>query len=220
MSNRLLAIGDIHGCHRALAALLALIKPTPQDVLVILGDFVDRGPGSKDVVDQLIHLQSRCQMIPLVGNHEVMMLQALDEGPGEAFEFWQRWGGAETLASYGGSAEDVPTPHRRFLENCGLFWETEGFAFVHANYLPDEPWEAQPTEVVLWKSLKKYRPGPHQSGKTVVMGHSAQRDGEVLDAGHLVCVDTFCYGGGWLTAWDCHARVAWQVDREGQQRLA
>jgi serine/threonine protein phosphatase 1 len=62
-------------------------------------------------------------------------------------------------------------------------------------------------------------PGPHRSGKTVIAGHSSQKTGEILDKGHLICIDTYCFGGGWLTALDVDSREAWQANRYGELRL-
>ena len=61
-------------------------------------------------------------------------------------------------------------------------------------------------------------PGPHQSGKTAVVGHTASEEGEVLDADYLICLDTWCYGGGWLTAMDLRTRQTWQANQQGQSR--
>ena len=61
-------------------------------------------------------------------------------------------------------------------------------------------------------------PGPHESGKTVIVGNSSQKTGEILDLGHLKCIDTFCYGGGWLTALHMGTGEVWQADREGTMR--
>ena len=76
MPARTIAIGDIHGHSRALAALLENVKPQPQDTLVFLGDSIDRGPDSRGVVEQVIALQERCHVVPLMGNHEEMLLNA------------------------------------------------------------------------------------------------------------------------------------------------
>src|SRR4051812_9682650 len=70
--SRTIAIGDIHGCDAALAALVAAIAPQPNDTLVVLGDFVDRGPNTRGVIDQLIELSQRCRLVTLLGNHEEM----------------------------------------------------------------------------------------------------------------------------------------------------
>ena len=61
-------------------------------------------------------------------------------------------------------------------------------------------------------------PGPHESGKTVIVGHSSQKSGEILDRGHMMCIDTFCFGGGWLTALDVQSGELWQADRDGDLR--
>lgn len=99
MSGRLIAIGDIHGHARALAALVRLIGLQPRDTLVTLGDYVGRGPDSKGVLDQLIALEGRCCSVPLMGNHEEMMLGA--KGGRDDFKFWMQLGGDVALDSYG-----------------------------------------------------------------------------------------------------------------------
>src|SRR5438552_3285718 len=72
-----IAFGDIHGCSDALAALIDVIAPGLQDVLILLGDYIDRGPDSRGVLDQLIACAGRCQVVPLLGDHEEMLLDAL-----------------------------------------------------------------------------------------------------------------------------------------------
>src|SRR6478672_11639404 len=99
---RTLAIGDIHGCLRALDALLELVRPQPEDLLVTLGDYVDRGPDSPGVLDRLISLKSACRLVPLKGNHDLMMLDALDNP--DAFRDWLSTGGRKTAQSYGVAA--------------------------------------------------------------------------------------------------------------------
>src|SRR5437870_3329448 len=96
---RTLAIGDIHGCLRAFDLLLATVCPEPDDLLVTLGDYVDRGPDSKGVLERLIDLQGRCRLVALMGNHDIMMVQARDDP--QAFRNWLECGGKQTLESYG-----------------------------------------------------------------------------------------------------------------------
>ena len=79
MPGRTIAIGDIHGCSAALRALIAAIEPTADDTLVPLGDYVDRGPDSRGVIDAVLELEKRCRVVPLLGNHELMLLDALHE---------------------------------------------------------------------------------------------------------------------------------------------
>ena len=77
MPGRTIAIGDIHGCSAALAALVAAIEPSKDDTVITLGDYIDRGPDSRGVLDQLIALAARCRLIPLLGDHEEMLLDTL-----------------------------------------------------------------------------------------------------------------------------------------------
>ena len=90
--------------------------------------------------------------------------------------------------------------HLALLERCRPYHETEANIFVHANYDPTLPMEDQPFDVLRWESLRERMPEPHVSGKIVIAGHSSQKSGEVLDVGYLTCIDTYCFGGGWLTA--------------------
>lgn len=220
MAGRLIAIGDIHGCAAALKSLLRAIDPQPEDTIVPLGDYVDRGPDSRGVIDLLLQLQDQCQLIPLRGNHEEMMLSGIHQPQGYAWEVWQECGGRQTLRSYGGQPEDVPEEHRVFLENCRLFYETEKFVFVHANYYPDIDWPDQPQHMLQWEHLDFTLPGPHESGKIVVVGHSSRKDGNPLLLDHLWCIDTFCYGGGWLTAIEVQSEELWQANTQGELRTA
>src|SRR5437764_909235 len=97
MPGRTIAIGDIHGCSAALAALLDDIGPRPEDTLVPLGDYIDRGPDSRGVMDRLTALARCCRLVPLLGNHEEMLVAALTDR--EALKLWLACGGVETLAS-------------------------------------------------------------------------------------------------------------------------
>ena len=218
MPNRTIAIGDIHGCSAALEALLEAIRPSPDDVVITLGDYIDRGPDSKGVLDRLIDLGRRCRLVPLLGNHDQVLLDVCSGK--DPIDSLLDMGGAATLDSYGPgrSLDLIPDEHYEFLESCRLYHETETHIFVHANYDPDLPMAEQWVGTLLWESLRAQTPGPHESGKTVVLGHSSQKNGEILDLGHLICIDTFCYGNGWLTALDVGTGEIWQADREGGMR--
>ncbi len=216
MSKRVIAIGDIHGCARAFEALLRRIDPQPDDTIVTLGDYVDRGPDSRGVLDQLLKLEQRCHLTPLLGNHEEMLLLARQDP--SALQSWLMFGGVATLDSYGfGSGPgDVPDEHIAFFDRCANYYEAERHIFAHANYEPDLPLCEQSVATLRWDSLKNRVPArAHISGKTFVVGHTAQKNGTILDLGHIRCIDTFCYGGGWLTALNVVDGTVWQVDREG-----
>lgn len=238
MRPRTIAIGDVHGCATALEALLAAIRPRPDDVIVTLGDYVNRGPDSRGVLDRLLALEQQCRLVPILGNHDEMfrgLLEQVDAGQRPSMPSAGRWppllswlgmGGDATLESYGarpGSivGEDltrIPPGHLDFLRRCRDTYETDAHIFVHAQYDPDMTMGEQPTEVLRWESLRNITPGPHVSGKRAIVGHTSQKSGEILNLGHLVCIDTFCYGGGWLTALDVDTNEFWQVDRRGVPR--
>ena len=218
MPGRIIAIGDIHGCLAALEAVLAAVDPARDDTIVALGDYVDRGPDARGVLETLIALAKRTQLVPLLGNHDEMMLDVC-RGSTELLGDWLLFGGNATLASYGSDdPADVWPAHLEFLARCPLAFETARHFFVHANYWEDLPLDQSPREVLLWASLKQYMPGPHVSGKTAIVGHTSQKNGEVLDLGYLKCIDTWCYGDGWLTALDVETGRCWQADKRGRLR--
>src|SRR5687768_14207517 len=99
MAGRAIAIGDIHGCHDALRAVLDAVAPSASDTIVVLGDYIDRGPDSRGVLDCLIDLAQGCRVVPLLGDHEQLLLDAIRDR-NEAAR-WFRCGGMETLRSYG-----------------------------------------------------------------------------------------------------------------------
>jgi serine/threonine protein phosphatase 1 len=218
MTERLIAIGDIHGCKLALDRLLDSIEPTAQDTIVTLGDYVDRGPDSRGVIDRLIQLGGETQHIGLMGNHEEMMLAVIQHQ--SAHDSWLQHGGVDTLDSYGfgGSLDFLPDSHLEFFESLRDFHEDRGHFFTHAAYAPKIPLEEQAADMLRWHSLNDVVPTPHLSGKIAVVGHTANKDGEILHLGHLICIDTFCYGGGWLTALDLCSGQTWQASKEGEMR--
>lgn len=218
MPQRVIATGDIHGCADALYALLEIVDPKADDLVVTLGDYVDRGPNTREVIDQILDLKKRCRLISLVGNHELMMLDAIASPNSTQFDFWLHCGGEETMVSYGGVSATIPEDHLVFLKSCQRHYEIDTHFFVHANYLYNVPLDQQPDDVLFWQHLNNV-PLPHISGKTAVVGHTPQLTGEILDLEHVLCIDTFCFGSGWLTAYDVLSGELWQVDKSGNVRL-
>ncbi|MFV1966686.1 MAG: metallophosphoesterase [Pirellulaceae bacterium] len=215
MPDRIIAIGDIHGCPKALETLIERIQPTSDDLIIPLGDYIDRGDESPRVLDLLIDLMGRCELVPLLGNHEIMLLQAIEDLSN--LQFWLQCGGMETVDSYGG-LEYIPEDHLAFLYHCCRHVETDQYIFLHANYEADLPLDAQPDSRLFWEHVLDSPPLPHYSGKTVVVGHTPQTTGDILDLGHLICLDTHCVGDGWLTAMDVETRTIWQADKYGALR--
>lgn len=220
---RTLAIGDIHGCSSALDAVLAAVRPTPDDLLVFLGDYVDRGPDSKGVIDRLMALKRTHRVVCLRGNHEVMMLDAR-RNPSE-LRNWLSVGGAQTMSSYvpagawRASFDHVPAEQWEFLED-GLYdyFETDTHIFVHATLEPTTPLAEQDDLYLFWEFVNS--PVRHASGKIMVCGHSSQRNGLPKAWPTTILLDTGAYAGGWLTCLDVPSQKYWQANAAGETRTA
>jgi len=212
-SGRLIAIGDIHGHQLALESLLNLLSPQKEDTVITLGDYINRGPDSRRVLDTLLELQEQCHLIPILGNHEEMMLDSRDDRHAE--QRWRFQGGEATLQSYGENAGigQIPQSHWSFLSQCRPYYETENFIFTHANYCWYSALDQQPSSLLRWLSLEESEPRPHVSGKTVILGHTP---GSVRDEGFYRCIDTGCGFGGLLTAMDLDSKRVWQVTETGE----
>ncbi len=218
MPDRIIAIGDIHGYSGAFDAVSEALDPRPDDTIVVMGDFVDRGPDSRGVIDRLLAMRQECRLVTILGNHDEMLLDVC-HGRMDMLSGWLIYGGDATVSSYGGHIPDgVPEEHIDFLESCLPFYETDQHFFVHANYHPDLPLSQQPGTALRWESLRHRTPLAHYSGKTAIIGHTAQKNGEVFDLGYLKCIDTWIYGNGWLTAMDVESGQIWQSDKYGKIR--
>lgn len=220
--TRILAVGDIHGCYRSLDLLLAIVQPTRDDVLVTLGDYVDRGPNSCQVIDRLLELEHSTRLIPLRGNHETMMIEARNGMPDS--RTWMLAGGSETLDSYNGTngriaqLTDVPKRHWEFLSNKLLpYWESEYFIFVHGCVEPDLPMSQQSETTLYWMMYSTLK-SQHYSGKTVVCGHEIQDNGLPARSPFAICIDTGAWNDGWLTCFSPEEGKMWQANELGQTR--
>jgi len=217
-NGRTIAIGDIHGCDVALEGLLAALDLRADDTVVVLGDAIDRGPNSRGVLQRLLGLGNACQLAPILGNHEQMLLDVVDGRV--PLQDWLAHGGAETLDSYGrGSAlAALPNEHVEFIRTWGDYVSRPNHFFVHGNYLETVAFDQQPWEQLRWESLRWRTPRPHVSEKTAVLGHTSDKQGQIINLGHLVCIDTYCHGGGWLTALEPTTSRVWQTNEQGELR--
>ena len=182
---------------------------------MLLGDLIDQGRDSRDVLDRIIELRRRCPVVLIEGNHEEMLFAARQSE--QALRDWEVCGGLATLHSYryGVRLSDIPQAHWELLETCLPYYETDEFIFTHANYLPDQTMDDQPEHQLRWALFEPTEMQPHFSGKTVVVGHTEQANSEVVDLGFVVCIDTACWRHGWLTALDVNTRQVWQASRWG-----
>ena len=217
-SDRLIAIGDVHGCAHGLDALLKAVAPAPEDHVVFLGDLIDQGRDTRDVLDRLLALSGDCRLTLIEGNHEEMLYAARDNE--KALRYWENCGGSATLNSYRfpGSLQDIPAEHWALLDRCLPYYETDDYIFTHANYVPELPMDQQPDHQLRWALLEPSEMRPHCSGKTVIVGHTEPSDSEVVDLGFVVCIDTACWRHGWLTALELPSRRVWQASRWGLLR--
>lgn len=190
----LIAIGDIHGCARTLEALLERLAPTAGDDLVFVGDYVDRGPDSKGVLDRLIALSETHRCTFLRGNHEALMLEYVEEG---VYDLWGANGGIATLSSYVGTARQVQIPpaHLAFIRDTVLYHNTPDFFFVHAGLRAgmtiQENLRCGGEDVFLWeRSHLGVSDQQLAWEKTVVCGHTPRA--EPINRPRLIGIDTGC----------------------------
>jgi len=217
---RTFAIGDIHGCHTALTTLLGRVRPAVEDRVVFLGDYIDRGPDSRSVLDRLVSLGDWCEPVFLRGNHEVMILKARTD-PLDA-NGWRSCGGFEALVSYGAEfrtdwATTIPAAHWQFLEQTVPFFETAKQIFVHGCLDPDLDMAEQSEWLLYWENFGRMK--PHKSGKKIFCGHTPQRSGIINDIGYAACIDTGAAVGGWLTCLDVDSGEYWQANEKGETRM-
>lgn len=185
------AIGDSHGCAVELKALLGKIAPVAGDTVMFLGDYIDRGPDSKGVVDIVRGYQPESvTVVALKGNHEDMMVQ-VHANPG-LWSWWIENGGAATLESYGGNippdvlswAKDLPTSYR-----SGRYF------FCHAGVYPGVSLAEQEDEHLLWIRAR-FLLSKEDHGAIVVHGHTPE-DRPVVRTNRIGVDTGCCYGDGW-----------------------
>lgn len=212
----LYAIGDIHGCVEELRDLERQIDEDCADIegevwVVYLGDFVDRGPNSAEVLDRLLsRAPGKFKRICLTGNHEVMMLDYLADPRADAD--WLKFGGLETLMSYGVSPGNYPTnakairnlldshipqDHVDFMSGLAISLTLPGMVLVHAGLKPGIPLDRQVETDLLW-IRDEFFEAPPREDLTVVHGHTPGREPVVTQG--RICLDTGVFATGRLTA--------------------
>jgi len=198
--KKIFAIGDIHGCYDRLKALMEKIPiDCSRDTLVFIGDYIDRGPHSVEVVDYLIHLKKRVpEVIFLKGNHEDMLDKFLTGA--DRFTYLLN-GGQQTLDSYltkpvQSEFFPIPPDHMEFFKSLRLFYETEEFIFVHAGLRPRVPLKSQNTEDLLW-IRNKFVSTKYDFGKRVIFGHTPLK--KPLVEPNKIGIDTGAVYGNVLT---------------------
>jgi serine/threonine protein phosphatase 1 len=220
---RTFAVGDIHGHRDKLWRLLRPLREAarPGDALVFVGDYVDRGPDSRGVIDlvlKLAHGDWDGPVVTLRGNHEAMLLDHLADGLLYDPYVWIQNGGVETIASYTGGSiphtwqDKLPAKHREFLNGLDTWYQDEHGIYVHAGLLPGRPPEEATDEARLW-IRNEFIESDYAWDKVVVFGHTpqykpvSQREFDVsrlqwrpLELPEKIGIDTGAAYGGPLTA--------------------
>lgn len=228
--ERVYAVGDLHGCDDLLVKLLALIdaddkaRAPARTTLIFLGDLVDRGPQSAQVVERLRRLAlERPNTRFLKGNHEEIFLGAV-EGEPKALRLFCRIGGRETVLSYGlaGDRYDrldyeefatelkrlVPPEHAAFLAGFEDMIEIGDYVFVHAGVRPEVPLDAQSARDLRW-IRDPFLDHDRALDKMVVHGHTISPELDLR--AHRIGVDTGAYTSGQLTALGLENTTNWSL---------
>ncbi|HKN18378.1 MAG TPA: metallophosphoesterase family protein [Dissulfurispiraceae bacterium] len=201
MLKRQIAVGDIHGCFDLLKTLIErVIRFSPdEDMLIFMGDYIDRGKKSKEVVRYLSSLKEKLpdNVILLKGNHEDLAYNALTApAPGKEMIFWRLNGGAETVISFSGikNSREYLIP---FIESLQLYYESDTHIFVHAGIPRGKDLSTATPEELLWD-----RDFSYDGEKTLVVGHTAKSEVSNFNHGKIICVDTGAFMTGILSAYD------------------
>jgi serine/threonine protein phosphatase 1 len=212
LGQRIYAIGDIHGCLDRLVALHEMIaedlaeRPALNTTLIHLGDYVDRGNDSAQVVDWLINGPPvpANEIINLMGNHEQMMLAAIVGADPDAPSQWLMNGGADSLTSWGIGrmvpptewASRMPRQHLIFLRDLAISHRIGPYMFVHAGIYPGVALELQSRHDMLWVR-EPFLQSHADHGAVIVHGHTPKREPIVLP--NRIAIDTGAVLGGALT---------------------
>ena len=216
--KNIFAIGDIHGCPQELELLLKKLPLSKETLVIFLGDYIDRGPYSKQVVDIILELKKKVPVLGLKGNHEKMFLEFLDNKTTQDAAAFIFNGGGATLASY---ADDfgnytLPEMHIKFFKALLPYYETEDYVFVHAG-LPDisltELSKLKTHEDLFW-IREEFFNSTFKWGKTVIHGHTPNRQIESTDK--RINIDTSCVYGGQLTALQLPEKIVYQVAKQNE----
>jgi len=205
MNGRIFAVGDIHGSLGKLGELFSRLSFEKQDTLVFLGDYINRGPDSRGVIDFILDLRTRhADTVCLLGNHEHLLLEYARTVDTEHLHSLRRLGVEATLRSYGdapvSSLRDLsfmPREHIEFLENLRPFHKQAGYLFLHSGLREESSLEACELDELL-AVRGTFLSDPWKGAETVVFGHTSFLT--PLVAGGKIGIDTGAVQGNLLTA--------------------
>ena len=217
------AIGDIHGCLNELTSLHKKIFThdkfdVKNDLIIYLGDYIDRGKNSKEVINQILKLKNnKIKTLNLMGNHDEFMIDFLFNKKNN-IENWLNFGLDQTIRSYGievvnfikdGFGDDIVSQlrntllnkmseeHINFFKNLELSFATEKYLFVHAGIDPKKRIEDQARHDFLWSRSKDFFDKDFKAEKIIVHGHTPEEN--IISNPHRINIDTGCYFSGKLS---------------------
>ncbi len=219
--SQIFVVGDIHGCHILLTQIQKKIlnklnNTNGKKLLIYLGDYIDRGPKIKETIQALLDFQpNNFQQIFLLGNHEQMMLDFINNVP-DSLSLWILNGGQETLSSYGIKwrsffnnkiksnkfirdelVDNIPKEHLQFFNNLVLSYQWCEYFFVHAGIDPDVPLDKQDKNTLIWQRGRKFLVNINTFEKIVVHGHTPKPEIENLT--NRINLDTGAFYTGILS---------------------
>lgn len=194
--SRLIGITDIHGEYEKLCTVLEKVSPQSDDTIVFMGDYIDRGLKSREVVDKIIDMQNVCNCVYLIGSHEYAMMHAPTDDYYN-YLFWN-YGGDKTALSYGGF-DNIMKIHGEFFNSLKLYYITGNYMFIHAGIRIGIPLENQdPVDIVYIRS--EFYKKKHHLPYKIIFGHTEFDEPQIQD--DKICIDTGCgkYKDALLTA--------------------
>lgn len=217
MTQRRIVIGDVHGHYDSLRTLLDTIAPNSEDEVYLLGDLIDRGSQSRQVVEFVKNSNYKC----LRGNHEQMLLDILlgDEVYPPALEAWMYSGGKNTLESYG--SEGILGEHIHWMQQLPDYLDLGDLWLVHAGVHPTIPLQAQGISQFCWiRNEFHSHPLPYFTDKLIITGHTITftlpgvAPGQIAQGPGWLGIDTGAYHprSGWLTGLDTTNWLVYQVN--------
>lgn len=220
---RQLVIGDVHGHYDGLCQLIEFFNPTPEDTVYFLGDVIDRGPKSAQVVKLIRERNYPC----LMGNHEIMLLQSFNNGDLDevALRHWLPSGGDTTLESYGDAG--IPQDDIDWFASLPSYLDLGDVFLVHAGVDPFQALEKQSNEQFCWIREKFFRSQfAYFPDKTIITGHTITftlpgiSPGELAQGPGWIDIETGAYHrkSGWMTALDTNNEMVYQVNVFNQKQ--
>ena len=218
------AIGDIHGCLDELTLLHKKILThdkfdVKNDLIIYLGDYIDRGKNSKEVINQILKLKNnKIKTVNLMGNHDEFMIDFLFNNKNN-IENWLNFGLDQTLRSYGievvdfikdGFGDDIidnlrksllskmNEEHIKFFKELEISFSSENYLLVHAGIDPNKKLEDQTRQDFLWSRSKDFFDKDFKSQKIIVHGHTPEEN--IINNSHRINIDTGCYFSGKLSS--------------------